>query len=214
MSLDDLTYLTRESKGAPDGALILFHGRGADEHDLFPLFDMLDPQRRLMGVTPRGPLSMPPGGAHWYVIREVGFPDPDSFLATYNRAARWLDAFYETTGLGPDKTVVGGFSQGGVMAYSMSLAKGRPRPAGIIALSCFMPTVEGFEFDLENMDGYPVAIGHGTYDPVITADFGRAARERLEAARADVTYKESLIPHTIDPTFIDDLQLWLTDVVD
>ncbi len=54
---------TRPAAGEPDGALVLFHGRGTDENDLFPLLDALDPERRLHGVTPRGPLSLPPGGA-------------------------------------------------------------------------------------------------------------------------------------------------------
>ena len=78
---------------------MLFHGRGADEHDLFPLLDVLDPERRLLGITPRGPLSLPPGGAHWYSVREIGFPDPDTFLATYAAVAEWLDALAAETGI-------------------------------------------------------------------------------------------------------------------
>ena len=59
------------------------HGRGADEHDLFPLLDLLDPQRRLLGVTPGGPLHLPPGGRHWYVVPRVGYPDPATFAEGY-----------------------------------------------------------------------------------------------------------------------------------
>ena len=65
--------------GEPEGALVLFHGRGADEHDLLPLLDALDPERRLRRLLPRGPLSLPPGGAHWYVVPRVGYPDPATF---------------------------------------------------------------------------------------------------------------------------------------
>ena len=54
------------------------HGRGADEHDLAPFLDLLDPQHRLVGLTPGGPLFLPPGGRHWYVVPRVGFPDPDA----------------------------------------------------------------------------------------------------------------------------------------
>lgn len=61
---DLLVHRVRDAASDPQGALILFHGRGADENDLFPLIDHLDPDRRLLGATPRGPLSMPPGGAH------------------------------------------------------------------------------------------------------------------------------------------------------
>ncbi len=67
-----ISYLERPAEGDPAGLLVLFHGRGSDERDLFPLLDELDPQRRLLGVTPRGPLSLPPGGAHWSAFQQVG----------------------------------------------------------------------------------------------------------------------------------------------
>jgi phospholipase/carboxylesterase len=82
-----------------------------------------------------------------------------------------------------------------------------------MALSGFMPTVEGFELDLERARGLPVAIAHGSADPVISVDFGRDARRRLEAAGADVTYLESSVPHTIDPAVIPDLRDWLVRVL-
>ena len=83
-----LVHRTRAPRRDPAGALVLFHGRGADEVDLAPLLDVLDPERRLLGATPRAPLSPPPGGWHWYVVREVGYPDPSTFLPTFARAGR------------------------------------------------------------------------------------------------------------------------------
>ena len=82
----------RPADGEAEGALVLFHGRGADENDLFPLLDELDPQRRLHGYTPRAPLSLPPGGAHWYVVPRVGYPDAETFWESYELVADWLDA--------------------------------------------------------------------------------------------------------------------------
>jgi phospholipase/carboxylesterase len=202
-------HLTRPAAGEPEGALVLFHGRGADEHDLFPLLDILDPERRLLGATARGPLSLPPGGAHWYAVRRVGYPDPDTFHATYPELAGWLDGLLAEHGVSPGRTVLGGFSQGSVMAYALGLGAGRPRPAGIIALSGFIPEVDGFELDLSKARGLPVAIGHGTHDPVISVEFGRDAHERLVEAGADVTYRESPMPHTIDPAFLRELAGWL-----
>jgi phospholipase/carboxylesterase len=208
-----LEHLVRPAAGRADGALVLFHGRGADEHDLHPLLDMLDPERRLVGVTPRGPLSLPPGGAHWYVVRRVGFPDPETFGPTFDLAAHWLDELAEETGVPLDRTVLGGFSQGAVMAHSLGLGTGRPRPAGILALSGFIPVVDGFEPDL-TPPLPPVAIGHGTLDPVISVEFGRRARAMLDAAGADVLYRESPIPHTIDPRFLEELQRWVRAAID
>src|SRR5262249_54833248 len=87
----------------PDGALVLFHGRGADEHDLLPLLDALDPERRLDGFCPRGPLSLPPGGAHWYAVPRVGYPDPATFAEGFAAAAGFLGS------LPPGRVVLRGF---------------------------------------------------------------------------------------------------------
>jgi phospholipase/carboxylesterase len=206
-----LDYQVREPDGDPAGALVLFHGRGADEHDLYPLIDFLDPEKRLLGVTPRGPFSLPPGGAHWYALREVGYPDRDTFLATYRDVGAWLGSFLAERGIGHDRTVLGGFSQGAVMAYSFSLGQGRPRPAATIALSGFIPTVEGFELDLSAIP--PVAIGHGTYDPIISVEFGRAARKLLDEAGAAVLYREYPLAHAIDPGFLMELRPWVAEAV-
>jgi phospholipase/carboxylesterase len=196
--LDVLDHLARPAAGEPEGALILLHGRGVDERDLFPLLDLLDPRRKLVAYTPGGPFSLPPGGRHWYAVPRVGHPDPESFFASLER----LEAFVDATGVPLERTVLGGFSQGTAMSYALGLRAGRPRPAAILALSGFIPTVAGWEADLESRSGLPVAIGHGTQDPIISVDFARDARDRLQAAGADVTYHESPIGHTIDPRFL------------
>ena len=203
---DELTFREREMAGEPAGALVLLHGRGADEGDLFPLLDMLDPERRLLGVTPRGPLSLPPGGAHWYQVMRVGYPDPSTFFPTYERLIGWFDSYLSGHGLTHDKVVLGGFSQGGVMSYALGLGAGRPRPAGLLPFSCFIPTVEGFDIDLSGLSGYPVSIGHGTYDPIIEVGWGRDAKARLEAAGAKVGYRESPMAHSIDPEWVEELR--------
>lgn len=204
-SIDDLPHAIREARGEPEGALVLLHGRGTSEHDLVPLLDELDPDRRLVGVTPRGPLSVPPGGAHWYVVRRVAFPDPSTFAPTMEKLTGWFDALPEAIGVPVERTVLGGFSQGAVMTYALGLGTGRPRPAAIVALSGFVPTVEGWELD-EELDGYPAALGHGTFDPIIEVGYGREAKKRLEDAGAALTWRESPIQHTIDPDYIPELR--------
>lgn len=207
-----LTYRTRPADGEPEGALVLFHGRGTDENDLFPLLDALDPERRLAGVTPRGPLSLPPGGAHWYELRELGYPPPESFLPTYRLASEFLDGLAAETGVPSERTVLGGFSQGSMMSYALGLGAGRPRPAGILALSGFFPEVEGLDVDL-TPPLPPIAIGHGLYDPVIGVEWGRRAKDRLEQAGADVLYREYPLPHAVDPGFLVELRPWLRDSI-
>jgi phospholipase/carboxylesterase len=205
-----LEHRLRPAAGPAEGALILLHGRGADEHDLFPLLDVLDPRRRLLGVTPGGPLSIvPPGGRHWYVVERVGFPHAETFHETHPRLTGFLDGLLAEHGLDWDRTVLGGFSQGAVMSYAVGLGAGRPAPAAIVALSGFVPRVDGWSLRPDLPAGYPVAVGHGTLDPVIPIEFGRDARATLEAAGAEVTYHESAIGHTIDPRFLATLPAWV-----
>jgi phospholipase/carboxylesterase len=206
--MSPLAHRIREPDGEADGTLVLLHGRGADEHDLFGLFDILDPGRRLRGITVGGPLSLPPGGKHWYVVPRVGYPDPATFQASYQALGELLD---DELAVDWASTVVGGFSQGTVMSYALGLGEGRPVPAGILALSGFIPTVEGWTPDLVWRRDLPVLIAHGSADPVISVDFARAAREQLEAAGLPVEYHETPMAHAIDPRVLPDLQRWLAE---
>jgi len=196
-----LSALERPAAGEPTGALVLLHGRGADEHDLHPLLDALDPQRRLHGYTPRAPLSLPPGGAHWYAVPRVGFPDPTTFAEGFGALTDWFDALPFPT----DRIVLGGFSQGAVMSYALGLGRGRPRPAALIALSGFVPVVDGWEPDLAPPFP-PLAIAHGAYDPVIPVEFGRQARALLEEAGAAPLYREFAGAHWVDPELLPELR--------
>jgi phospholipase/carboxylesterase len=212
--VDLLAHQIRPSSGPPSGAIVLLHGRGTNEFDLLGILNELDPEGRLVGVTPRAPLELAPGGFHWYVSRQVGYPDPDTFRQTFALLARWLDALPEALGVPWSRTVLGGFSMGAVMAYALGLGVGRPAPAGIIALSGFLPTVEGFVLDAARLtEGFPIAIGHGTEDPVISVQFGRQARRVLEDAGARVLYRESPMFHSVDPAFLRELRGWVTEVI-
>ena len=202
----------RPPSGTAAGALILIHGRGADENDLFPLFDMLDPHQRLLGISPRGPLGPLPG-ARWYLPGPIGFPHPESFLESIGVLAAWLDARLAELGIPWERTMIGGFSQGAVMAFSVGLATGRPSPAGIIGLSGFLPSVPGFQLDLAGRVGLPIAIGHGTFDRVIEVSHGRSAKAALEAAGLAVTYQEAPLDHTIEPQFLTVIADWLAKLI-
>jgi phospholipase/carboxylesterase len=194
-----VTSVLRKPESTPAGALVLTHGRGADPHDLEPLLDLLDPARRLLGIFPRGPLLLPPGGHHWYIVRQIGFPDPPTFLPSFGELADHLGSVLDDHGLSWDQTVVGGFSQGAVMSYALALGADRPRPLGVLAFSGFIPSVEGFDLGLADRAGLPVSITHGALDPVIPVTFGRDARDRLTAAGLTVRYREDPVGHTIAP---------------
>jgi phospholipase/carboxylesterase len=212
--MEPLTYLERPAAAAPEGLLVLHHGRGTDAPDLLGLADLLDPERRLRVVTPRAPLQLPGSpGYHWYLVPRVGYPDPDSFYAARTALAELHDRLWEETGVGPEATVLGGFSMGSVMSYALGLDSERPAPAGILALSGFVPTVAGWQPSLADREGTRVFVAHGSRDPIIGIEFARSARDLLEAGGLPVTYRESEIGHQIDPASLADATAWLGETL-
>ena len=191
-----LVYRERPADGDPTGLLVLHHGRGANELDLLGLADVLDPQRRLQVVTPRAPIELG-GGYHWYLVPRVGYPDPDTFRAAYAQLAEFHDELWSRLGLTPEQTVLGGFSMGTVMSYALGLGADRPAPAGILAFSGFIPTVESWASQLPRPTR--AFIAHGRGDPVIDVGFGRRANEQLVEGGLDVEYREGDYGHWIEP---------------
>jgi phospholipase/carboxylesterase len=213
--MSSLIYRERPAAGEPQGLLILHHGRGADEHDLLTLADVLDPKRRLHVVTPRAPLELPDSpGYHWYLVPRVGYPDPETFAAARQALGELHDELWRETGIAPEHTVLGGFSMGAVMSYAMALGAERPAPAGVLAFSGFIPTVEGWQPDLAGRTDVRVFIAHGRRDQVIPVDFAHAAAERLREAGLAVEYRESDAGHHIDPREIPAAGAWLEDTLE
>lgn len=208
-----MVHLIREAQGEPEGALILNHGRGTSEQDLYALLDELDPDRRLLGVTPGAPLTnIAPGGRHWYIVARVGHPDPETFGTSYELLTTFLDELLAERGIAWERAVVGGFSMGAVMSYAVGLGPGRPSPAGIVALSGFVPTVEGWEPELGSRQGLRVVIRHGSNDPVIDVGFARRARELLGEGGLDVDYMETDAGHWVAPELLPRLREFVARV--
>jgi phospholipase/carboxylesterase len=193
-----MIHRIRPPAGDADGALILLHGRGADEHDLFSLLDYLDPQQRRLGVTPGAPLTnVPPGGRHWYLVPRVGFPDQRTFSETYAELTAFLDGMLAEHGIPWERTVIGGFSMGAVMSYATALGPGRPAPQAVLAFSGFIPTVEGWEPETDGSEATSFFVTHGRQDPVISVEFARRAVSLLERGGLSTEYLETDYPHAI-----------------
>jgi phospholipase/carboxylesterase len=212
--VDSLTIRERPASGQPQGLLILHHGRGTDESDLLPLADLLDPNRRLQIVTPRAPFELPGWpGYHWYPVHRVGYPDPESFWASFRQLAALHDELSRRYEVDHTRTVLGGFSMGAVMSYALGLGPDRPAPAGILALSGFIPTVEGWDAQLADRQDTRVFITHGRNDPVIDIGFARRAHELLIGADLDVEYSETEAAHHVDPASLGAANEWIKGVL-
>jgi phospholipase/carboxylesterase len=211
--VSSLAFLERAAARPADGLLVLHHGRGSDEHDMIGLGNALDPDRRLHIVAPRGPLTLPGWpGYHWYRVPRVGYPDPETFRSAYAELAQLHEELWERTGLGPERTVLGGFSMGSVMSYALGLGADRPAPAGLLIFSGFIPTVEGWSPSPESRTGLRVWIAHGRRDQVMSVQFARDARELLEPAGLAVEYRESDAGHEINAVDARAASDWLTRV--
>lgn len=214
VTVGEIDVRLREPAGDPGGALILNHGRGADENDLYPLLDEIDPEQRLLGVTTGAPLrGVPPGGRHWYVVERVGFPHKETFDRSYGMLAEAIDGLLAEHGIDHSRAVYGGFSQGTVMSWALALGEGRPSPAGVLALSGFIPTVDGWNADVASRHDLRAYVHHGANDPVIVAEFGRNAARRLEEAGIDVTFEETDAGHWLPPEIVPRMSDFVSAVV-
>ena len=214
--MTSLVFQERPAAADAEGLLVLHHGRGADEHDLLGLADVLDPDRRLHVATPGGPLTIPGWpGKHWYMVPRVGFPDPETFFAAHAELAAFHDALWERTGLSPAQTVFGGFSMGSVMSYALGLDPARPAPAGILAFSGFVPTVDGWTPDVAGRAaaGLRAFVAHGRNDQVMDVGFARTARDLLVSGGVPVEYHESDAAHQIDPRHVPAAVAWLAQTL-
>lgn len=209
--LEDLPHVLRAPAAEPAGALVLLHGRGASERDMSMLIDVLDPQRRLLCACPRGTLEVPgtPNAYGWYIDREPGYPHFDTFEGAYTILDAWLDLLCSETQVPPGRVLIGGFSQGAVMAWALSLMPKRPRPGGILSLSGYVPRVADFDFDDAVLKDLPVAICHGANDDVVPVSLGRASKERAEAAGAQVLYRETDVGHVLDLRVVPEVAAWV-----
>lgn len=205
-----LIFGERPAVGEATGLLVLHHGRGADEHDLLGLADVIDPERRLHVVTPRAPLTVSGWpGHHWYLVPRVGYPDPDTFAAAYEQLTELHTQLWRRTGIAPEQTVFGGFSMGSVMSYALGLGEDRPAPAGILAFSGFIPVVDGWRPHLEDRTALRAFIAHGRNDGVINIEFAHRARRLLSDGGLEVKYTEFAGGHEINPADLPAAGEWL-----
>lgn len=181
-------------------ALVLLHGRGADEHDLFGLAGLFDPRFDVHSL--RAPFEYEWGGYQWFRLFEEGRADMEGYARSRDAVRTYV------AGLRPRRVVLLGFSMGAIMAHALSLTE--PGFAdGTAALSGFAPPQLAAQYRLDALNGMPVFIGHGTQDPVVPVSFARETHGLLLRSTAAVTYREYRAGHQITDECIDDLRRWL-----
>jgi phospholipase/carboxylesterase len=197
----------------PHPTVIALHGRGANALDLLGLAPYVC-GGRLLVICPQGPVEMAIGpgaiGYAWFPPNRGEAPDVDAIVAARDRLEKFLDASQTRYPIDRRKLAVVGFSQGGVMAYSLGL-KTPGRFAALAALSSWLPKdlVEpGFSDDLQRL---PVLVQHGAEDELIAVDRARESVEILRDLRVPVTYREYDMGHEINQRSLTDLSQWLEE---
>jgi len=200
--------LRPERDGAgPHPALIMLHGRGADEEDLIPLAEAFDPS--LLILSARAPFPFPSGGGFtWYDVGTIGTPEPAMFRKSCDLLSQFLDEALRAYPVDPAEIYLLGFSMGAVMSYAIALT----RPGlfrGVIAHSGYIP--EGTHIDLNWGEAHrtPFFIAHGTLDPVIPVAMARRARLLFENAHGRMEYREYPMGHEISRESLRDAAAFL-----
>lgn len=214
MQLIHTTY--EPSVSGPHPTILMLHGRGANAFDLLGLAPYLCDGKFLV-ICPQGPLETPLGpgsvGYAWYPMSRGGPLDITEMSLSKKKLEAFLDECIERYPIDLKKLVVLGFSQGGVMAYSLALA--RPdRFAALAALSTWLPK----EFAAENsisheIETLPTLVQHGSQDPMIEVGRARESVERLRELRVPLTYREYEMGHEITSRSLSDLSAWLAEKV-
>ena len=204
----------RIDRDGADRLLILLHGWSAEQHHLAAYVPLVDPDERFTAVCPRAPHDLPEGdGASWYDRTAAG-PDATSFLRTFDVVDAFVADEMARSGIGPERTVLGGFSQGGFLALALALRPTSPEYAGVWAMCCALPEIDGLELDLtpESGHGRPTLIQVGEHDPIIPPERGRAAASALADADWNVSTHGYDMAHSQRIEMMVDARTWLAAI--
>ncbi|MBI3247993.1 MAG: dienelactone hydrolase family protein [Deltaproteobacteria bacterium] len=213
----NLVHTVYEPPGpGPHPTLLTLHGWGANAFDLLGLAPYLCGGKFLI-LCPQGPLQVPIGGSAvgygWFPLSMGGTLDVKSVARARESVQSFLDDAQQRYPIDSKKLAVVGFSQGGVMAYSLGL--GEPdRFAGLAALSSWLPRdLLNILPDVPATEQLPVLVQHGSKDQAIDVGRARQSVETLRDLRVPVTYKEYDMGHELNANSLGDLSSWLEEKV-
>jgi phospholipase/carboxylesterase len=200
----------------PHPTILTLHGRGANAFDLLGLAPHICAGKFLL-ICPQGPLETPIGpdavGYAWYSMSQGGVPDVEGMLSSQQLLQNFLDDCLESYPIDLSKLAVLGFSQGGVMAYSLALTNPQ-RFAALAVLSSWLPKELAPRLNIgDAVQSLPTWVQHGTQDPQIEIDRARDSVERLRELKVPLAFKEYEMGHEIRPRSLMDISAWLQEKV-
>ena len=206
----ELHYLIKEpqKKAVKNKAIILLHGVGSNEQDLFNLAEQLPDDYFI--ISPRGQFTLGPGRYAWYNVDfSTGKPvfNAQQELSSLKIILDFINQVKLKYQL--DEVYVGGFSQGAIMSYTIGLLNPKDIK-GVIALGGRMlEEIKPIVTRNEDLKKLRVFISHGTQDNTLPVGYARAAKNYLEGLPVQLSYHEYEIGHQISPAVLADLNKWL-----
>lgn len=192
-------------------ALILLHGRGSDENDLFGLSEYLDD--RLFIISVRAPYQFSYGGGYtWFDVEDIGKPEIKMLNESLGKLIQFIRDVHAGYPVDKAKTLLFGFSMGSMMSYIVSLTNPE-LTRGVIAASGLLPEGIDLGYNFEGQEGKPFFISHGIHDSIIPVSFGTRAKELLSKAGAIVTYREYEMDHQINEENLADIIKWIGEKI-
>ena len=204
--------LYRIDRDGADRMLFLLHGYSAEQHHLAAYVPLVDPAERFSAVCPRALHDLPEGdGASWWTRTAAG-PEPDSVRRAVEAVEALVTAETAARGIDRSRCVIGGFSQGGMLALAVSTAAGADRFGGVWAMCCARPDPAVVTTDPGDSAGTPVLIQYGTADTIVSVERATASAGWLGDAGWDVTLRGYDMGHSQTVEMMLDARTWLAGV--
>jgi phospholipase/carboxylesterase len=209
----NLFHLVRQPLAPSDGKpplLLLLHGVGSNEEDLFALAPEMDP--RVLVISARGRLTLRPGSYAWYHVNftaEGPIHNPDEAEESRQTLARFINEIVEAYGADPNRVYVMGFSQGGAMTGCLASTVPEKIAGAVIMSGRTIPEMKSRIAREEELGGLPVLVVHGTEDRVLAISYGRELQRWFSDLPVDLTYQEYPMAHEITKKSLGDIKAWL-----
>ncbi len=207
-----LHYLVREPlvKSSTPPLVLLMHGYGSNEADLFSFANLLP--KNFLVVSVRGPYTISENSYMWYqadFTKETPIINKEQAESSRQEILHFITQLKTKYAFDEKQVYLVGFSQGAIMAYSLGLTEPK-QFKGIAAMSGrILNEIKPMVASKEKLKGLNVFISHGTNDLVIKINHARDSKTFLESQSIHQTYKEYREGHTISQEMITDLNTWL-----
>jgi phospholipase/carboxylesterase len=208
-----LHYLIREpyDKKTYNPVLLLLHGYGSNEEDLFSFADELPKDYYIISV--RAPYSLMTGSYAWYAINfdadEKRFSDLNQARQSRDLLAEFIDEIIKSYPIDPKQVTLIGFSQGCILSYAIAVSYPEKVQRVVAMSGYFNPEIAVDEFEQNPLNELQIFASHGSVDQVVPVEWARKAAPILKELGVQIEYKEYPVGHGVAPQNFFDFKNWL-----